>query len=233
MTIALDGTAPDSPAGRQPRPTCAPITLRARSWQPMAASRGTSCAGGTTRGRTPLPSESRNMAVVKTLTYLMFAMFAMTTDSVGIIIPGGHQDVPAVADGGRNVSVRDDGAASRWPACCSVSSPTGSGAGRTIVVGLTLFAAACFLLAAGRLLPVLRRDAGAVGTRHRRVQDRRAGAHRRHLDIDRAAHVDHEHRSKASSVSARSSGRRFSRACWPPACRGSGCTSSPARSASC
>ncbi len=31
--------------------------------------------------------ESRNMAVVKTLTYLMFAMFAMTTDSVGIIIP--------------------------------------------------------------------------------------------------------------------------------------------------
>jgi fucose permease len=29
----------------------------------------------------------RNLAVVKTLTYLMFAMFAMTTDSVGLIIP--------------------------------------------------------------------------------------------------------------------------------------------------
>jgi len=29
----------------------------------------------------------RNMTVVKTLTYLMFAMFAMTTDSVGLIIP--------------------------------------------------------------------------------------------------------------------------------------------------
>src|SRR5207249_11974102 len=28
-----------------------------------------------------------NMVVLKTLTYLMFAMFAMTTDSVGIIIP--------------------------------------------------------------------------------------------------------------------------------------------------
>src|SRR6266699_4485189 len=28
-----------------------------------------------------------NMSVLKTLTYLMFAMFAMTTDSVGIIIP--------------------------------------------------------------------------------------------------------------------------------------------------
>src|SRR3954471_22404945 len=28
-----------------------------------------------------------NMVVLKTLTFLMFAMFAMTTDSVGIIIP--------------------------------------------------------------------------------------------------------------------------------------------------
>src|SRR5881409_2838549 len=28
-----------------------------------------------------------NMTVLKILTYLMFAMFAMTTDSVGIIIP--------------------------------------------------------------------------------------------------------------------------------------------------
>jgi len=29
----------------------------------------------------------QNLAIIKTLTYLMFAMFAMTTDSVGIIIP--------------------------------------------------------------------------------------------------------------------------------------------------
>ena len=36
---------------------------------------------------TSAATTSRNMAVVKTLTYLMFAMFAMTTDSVGIIIP--------------------------------------------------------------------------------------------------------------------------------------------------
>ena len=36
---------------------------------------------------TAAATTSRNMAVVKTLTYLMFAMFAMTTDSVGIIIP--------------------------------------------------------------------------------------------------------------------------------------------------
>ena len=30
---------------------------------------------------------SMNMALIKGLTYVMFAMFAMTTDSVGIIIP--------------------------------------------------------------------------------------------------------------------------------------------------
>ena len=36
---------------------------------------------------TPCATTRRNMAVVKTLTYLMFAMFAMTTDSVGLIIP--------------------------------------------------------------------------------------------------------------------------------------------------
>ena len=31
--------------------------------------------------------KQHNLAVVKTLTYAMFAMFAMTTDSVGLIIP--------------------------------------------------------------------------------------------------------------------------------------------------
>src|SRR4029453_2856230 len=36
---------------------------------------------------TPAPTDRRNLAVIKALTYLMFAMFAMTTDSVGIIIP--------------------------------------------------------------------------------------------------------------------------------------------------
>jgi fucose permease len=36
---------------------------------------------------TAVTTTSRNLAVVKALTYLMFAMFAMTTDSVGIIIP--------------------------------------------------------------------------------------------------------------------------------------------------
>jgi fucose permease len=35
----------------------------------------------------PAVVNRRNLAVVKALTYVMFAMFAMTTDSVGIIIP--------------------------------------------------------------------------------------------------------------------------------------------------
>ena len=48
------------------------------------------------------------MGLIKALTYLMFAMFAMTTDSVGIIIPENHQRVSTDADGRRNLSVRDD-----------------------------------------------------------------------------------------------------------------------------
>ena len=31
--------------------------------------------------------KSANMTLIKALTYVMFAMFAMTTDSVGVIIP--------------------------------------------------------------------------------------------------------------------------------------------------
>src|ERR1039457_6581401 len=32
-------------------------------------------------------SESRNLTAIRWLTFLMFTMFAMTTDSVGVIIP--------------------------------------------------------------------------------------------------------------------------------------------------
>ena len=76
--------------------------------------------------------QSSNMAVVKTLTYLMFAMFAMTTDSVGPHHSRSHQDVSVVADGGRHVSVRDDGGyCDRWP-LSRVSSRIGSdGDGRS------------------------------------------------------------------------------------------------------
>jgi fucose permease len=33
------------------------------------------------------PSTARSLALIKWLTFLMFMMFAMTTDSVGVIIP--------------------------------------------------------------------------------------------------------------------------------------------------
>jgi fucose permease len=92
--------------------------------------------------------QSSNMAIVKTLTYLMFTMFAMTTDSVGLIIPevirtfqlsltaaGTFQyaTMAGIAIGGLFLGQLADRFGRR----------------RTIVIGLTLFAAACFLLAAG------------------------------------------------------------------------------------
>jgi fucose permease len=86
--------------------------------------------------------------MVKTLTYLMFMMFAMTTDSVGLIIPeiirtfqlsltaaGAFQyaTMAGIAIAGLFLGQLADRFGRR----------------RTIVIGLTLFAAACFLLAAG------------------------------------------------------------------------------------
>ena len=57
----------------------------------------------------------RNLAVVKTLTYAMFAMFAMTTDSVGIIIPEIVRTFRLSLTAAGTFPVRDDGAALRWP----------------------------------------------------------------------------------------------------------------------
>lgn len=91
---------------------------------------------------------SRNKTVVKTLTYLMFAMFAMTTDSVGLIIPeviktfqlsltaaGSFQyaTMGGIALAGLFLGQLAD----RW------------GRRTTIIIGLTLFATACFLFAVG------------------------------------------------------------------------------------
>ena len=89
-----------------------------------------------------------NMAVLKTLTYLMFAMFAMTTDSVGIIIPeivktfrlsltaaGTFQyaTMAGIALAGFLLGHLADRYGRKW----------------TIMVGLTLFAAASYLFLAG------------------------------------------------------------------------------------
>ena len=88
------------------------------------------------------------MALIKALTYLMFAMFAMTTDSVGLIIPeiiktfhltltaaGTFQyaTMAGIALAGLGLGTLADRLGHR----------------RTIVIGLTVFAGASFLFAAG------------------------------------------------------------------------------------
>ncbi|HVZ20129.1 MAG TPA: MFS transporter [Vicinamibacterales bacterium] len=93
----------------------------------------------------------QNLVIVKALTYLMFAMFAMTTDSVGVIIPevirtlrlsltaaGTFQyaTMTGIAVAGLLLGFLADRFRRR----------------RTIVWGLVLFAAACFLLSAGHTL---------------------------------------------------------------------------------
>jgi fucose permease len=93
-------------------------------------------------------NDRRNLTVVKTLTYVMFAMFAMTTDSVGIIIPevvrtfrlsltaaGSFQY--ATMGGIAIAALLLGQLADRW------------GRRKTILVGLALFAVSCFLFTAG------------------------------------------------------------------------------------
>jgi fucose permease len=91
----------------------------------------------------------RNLAVVKTLTYLMFTMFAMTTDSVGIIIP------EVIRTFGLSLTAAGTFQYATMAGIAVAALLLGHLADRlgrrpTIVAGLTLFAAACFLLAAGK-----------------------------------------------------------------------------------
>jgi fucose permease len=92
--------------------------------------------------------QSSNMAIVKTLTYLMFAMFAMTTDSVGLIIPEVIRTFQlSLTAGGTFQYATMAGIAIAGLFLGQLADRFGRR--RTIVIGLTLFAAACFLLAAG------------------------------------------------------------------------------------
>ncbi|HEY7186043.1 MAG TPA: MFS transporter [Vicinamibacterales bacterium] len=97
---------------------------------------------------TGVTSTSRNMAVVKTLTYLMFAMFAMTTDSVGVIIP------EVIKTFRLSLTAAGTFQYATMAGIALAGLMLGQLADRfgrrpTIVIGLTLFAAACFLLVAG------------------------------------------------------------------------------------
>jgi fucose permease len=91
---------------------------------------------------------SRNMAVVKALTYLMFMMFAMTTDSVGLIIPEVIRTFQlSLTAAGTFQYATMAGIAIAGLFLGQLADRFGRRG--TIVVGLTLFAAACFLLASG------------------------------------------------------------------------------------
>lgn len=92
--------------------------------------------------------QSNNMAIVKTLTYLMFTMFAMTTDSVGLIIPEVIRTFQlSLTAAGTFQYATMAGIAIAGLFLGQLADRFGRR--RTIVIGLTLFAAACFLLAAG------------------------------------------------------------------------------------
>src|SRR5438552_4037060 len=89
-----------------------------------------------------------NMAVLKTLTYLMFAMFAMTTDSVGIIIPEIVKTFRlSLTAAGTFQYATMAGIALAGFLLGHLADRYGRKA--TIIVGLTLFAAASYLFIAG------------------------------------------------------------------------------------
>jgi len=90
----------------------------------------------------------RNLAVVKTLTYAMFAMFAMTTDSVGIIIPEVVRTfrLSLTAAGSFQYATMGGIAVA---ALLLGQLADRVGRRRTIIAGLTLFAGACFFITAG------------------------------------------------------------------------------------
>jgi fucose permease len=89
-----------------------------------------------------------NMAVLKTLTYLMFAMFAMTTDSVGIIIPEIVKTFRlSLTAAGTFQYATMAGIALAGFLLGHLADRYGRKS--TIVVGLTLFAGASYLFLAG------------------------------------------------------------------------------------
>ena len=91
--------------------------------------------------------------MVKTLTFLMFTMFAMTTDSVGLIIP------EIIKTFGLSLTAAGTFQYATMAGIAVAALLLGQladrvGRRRTIVLGLTLFATACFLLAAGNTFMV-------------------------------------------------------------------------------
>src|SRR5579872_3546854 len=91
---------------------------------------------------------SMNMALIKGLTYVMFAMFAMTTDSVGIIIP------QIIKTFGLSMTAAGTFQYATMTGIALAGFFLGGladsfGRKRTILVGLALFAVSSYLFAAG------------------------------------------------------------------------------------
>jgi fucose permease len=89
-----------------------------------------------------------NLAIVRTLTYGMFAMFAMTTDSVGIIIPEVIRTFRLSLTAAGSFQYATMGGIA-IAAMLLGQLADRIGRRRTIITGLTLFAAACFLITIG------------------------------------------------------------------------------------
>jgi fucose permease len=94
------------------------------------------------------PTGRSNMAAIKALTYMMFAMFAMTTDSVGIIIP---EIVKAFRLSLTAAGAFQYATMSGIAVAGFLLGHLADRLGRktTILIGLMLFAAAAFLFLAG------------------------------------------------------------------------------------
>ncbi len=134
----------------------------------------------------------QNLAIVKTLTYLMFAMFAMTTDSVGVIIPEVIRTLrlSLTAAGTFQYATMTGIAVAGFAAGIARRSirPAPHHRRGSRAVRRRLFSAL------GRKYAlVLRSPADAVRTGDRHLQDGRDGADRRRIEIDRRTHGDHEH----------------------------------------
>lgn len=94
------------------------------------------------------PQNAQNLGLIRWLTFLMFTMFAMTTDAVGVIIPEIIKEF--------NLSLTQASAFHYAPMIAIAISGVlfgfladRLGRKRTIIIGLGLFAVACWLFAAG------------------------------------------------------------------------------------
>lgn len=99
------------------------------------------------------PYNAQNIGLIRWLTFLMFTMFAMTTDAVGVIIPEIIKDF--------NLSLTQASAFHYAPMIAIALSGVlfgfladRLGRKRTIIIGLGLFACACWLFAVGNQFEV-------------------------------------------------------------------------------